>query len=237
MMKRFILALCFLTFTPGLSVISAQASDDTIDHNDRVDHYAHEEITTSEDALKAFETQNGKILDLLSADTLSDSDLETIHEISYTLEAAIDRLIQSKFSDAGRLNLVDEAVQALHYASENHDEPAVREWFPKLQAAIESLEEKNMAAQPQEKGVYEIVIKDHTFTPDTLHVPAGEKIKLIVHNQDPTPEEFESDDFRREKIIPGNSKGTIFVSPLKPGKYHFFGEFNLDKANGYLIAE
>jgi len=88
-----------------------------------------------------------------------------------------------------------------------------------------------------EEGVYELRIKDHIFTPDELRVPAGEKFKIVVYNDDPTPEEFESDDFRREKIIAGNSKATINVGPLEPGKYHFFGEFNLDKANGYLYAE
>lgn len=84
---------------------------------------------------------------------------------------------------------------------------------------------------------YNIVIKDHKFTPDEIRAPAGQKIKLVVDNQDPTPEEFESDDFRREKIIAGNSKATIFVGPLEPGKYHFFGEFNLDSANGTLYVE
>jgi hypothetical protein len=88
-----------------------------------------------------------------------------------------------------------------------------------------------------ETPVFEIVIKDHKIEPTELAVPAGVKIKLRVHNQDPTPEEFESHDFNREKIINGNSKATIFVGPLKPGKYHYFGEFNADTANAYIIAE
>ncbi len=89
----------------------------------------------------------------------------------------------------------------------------------------------------EKKGFYEIFIKDHKFTPETFTVPAGEKIKLIIHNQDPTPEEFESHDLNREKIILGNKKATIFVGPLKAGKYHYFGEFNMDTANGYIIAK
>lgn len=88
-----------------------------------------------------------------------------------------------------------------------------------------------------DKPTYEIIIKDHRFSPEEITVPAGQKIKLKVHNQDPTPEEFESHDMSREKIISGNSKATIFVGPLEPGRYHFFGEFNLDTANGYIIAE
>ncbi len=98
-------------------------------------------------------------------------------------------------------------------------------------------EDKTAETVVEKKEFYEIFIKDHKFTPETLKVPAGEKIKLIIHNQDPTPEEFESHDLNREKIIGGNKKATIFIGPLKPGKYHYFGEFNMDTANGYIIAE
>lgn len=84
---------------------------------------------------------------------------------------------------------------------------------------------------------FDIVIKDHKFTPETIEVPAGQKVKLKVINQDVTPEEFESHDLNREKIINGNSKATIFIGPLKPGRYHYFGEFNADSANGYIVAK
>lgn len=88
-----------------------------------------------------------------------------------------------------------------------------------------------------ERPTYDIIIKNHMFEPAEITVPAGEKIKLKIHNQDATPEEFESHDMNREKIIGGNSKAIIFVGPLKPGKHHFFGEFNMDTANGYIIAQ
>ena len=88
-----------------------------------------------------------------------------------------------------------------------------------------------------EKPSYEISIENHRFSPAELVVPAGEKIKLIVNNLDATPEEFESHDFGREKIIPGKSSATIFVGPLDPGTYNYFGEFNMDTAKGVIIAE
>ena len=84
---------------------------------------------------------------------------------------------------------------------------------------------------------FTIVIKDHTFTPATLEVPAGQKIKLVVDNQDATPEEFESHDLMREKVINGNSKGVVFIGPLEPGKYSYFGEFNMDTALGTIVAK
>lgn len=82
-----------------------------------------------------------------------------------------------------------------------------------------------------------LVIKDHRFVPAEIKVPAGKKIKLIVDNQDATPEEFESHELNREKVIPGKSKSPIFIGPLSPGKYPFFGEFNAETARGIIIAE
>ncbi len=85
--------------------------------------------------------------------------------------------------------------------------------------------------------VVDLTIKDHRFQPEAVTIPAGEKVKLMVHNQDATPEEFESYELNREKIIPGHSKAVIFVGPLEPGEYPFFGEFNQATAQGRVIAE
>ncbi len=87
------------------------------------------------------------------------------------------------------------------------------------------------------QDTYTIVIKDHRLIPPVLEVPAGKKIKLLVDNQDPTPEEFESHSLNREKIIPGSSKATIFIGPLKPGTYEIFGEFHQATAQGRIVAK
>ncbi len=84
---------------------------------------------------------------------------------------------------------------------------------------------------------YVIVIKEHRMNPAELQIPAGQKIKLIVDNQDATPEEFESHVLNREKIIPGNSKATLFIGPLKPGIYEYFGDFNQATAQGKIVAK
>lgn len=84
---------------------------------------------------------------------------------------------------------------------------------------------------------YGIVIKDHHFEPAELRVPVGEKIRLVIDNQDRTPEEFESHDLKREKVIPGNSRGAVMVGPLEAGTYHFVGEFHEDMAKGVIVAE
>ena len=84
---------------------------------------------------------------------------------------------------------------------------------------------------------YELIIKDHQFSPKALQVPAGKKIKLIIKNEDATAEEFESYDLNREKIVAGNSKITVFIGPLKPGRYQYFGEFHQETAQGIIIAK
>ena len=84
---------------------------------------------------------------------------------------------------------------------------------------------------------FEITIRDHRFEPAELSVPANVKFKLVVKNEDPAAEEFESYELNREKIIAGKSKAVIFLGPLKPGKYKFFGEFNQKTAQGSLKAE
>lgn len=85
--------------------------------------------------------------------------------------------------------------------------------------------------------VIEIRIKDHLFFPSEVEVPADTKIRLVINNLDPTPEEFESYELNREKVIAGNSKAVIFIGPLKPGSYPFFGEFYPKTAQGRILAK
>lgn len=92
-------------------------------------------------------------------------------------------------------------------------------------------------AHAAESDAFNIVIKDHIFTPSEITVPAGKKILLNIDNQDPTPEEFESHELHREKIIKGNSKAVIAIGPLEKGEYKFVGEFNEKTAKGVIKAE
>jgi heme/copper-type cytochrome/quinol oxidase subunit 2 len=82
-----------------------------------------------------------------------------------------------------------------------------------------------------------LVIKNHRFEPVELKVPANQRVRLTVHNQDSTPEEFESHALNREKVVPPGAKVVIFVGPLKPGRYDFYGEYNEATAKGAVVAE
>ena len=90
------------------------------------------------------------------------------------------------------------------------------------------------AAEPPEVP---LVIRNHRFEPAELKVPVGVRVKLVVHNQDSTPEEFESHSLNREKVIPAGAKATIFIGPLQAGRYDFFGDFNQKTAQGTVVAQ
>ena len=82
----------------------------------------------------------------------------------------------------------------------------------------------------------ELIVRNHHFVPAELIIPANTKVKLRVRNEDATPEEFESHELNREKVVTGKATITVYVGPLKPGRYPFFGDFHQDTAQGVLIA-
>lgn len=92
-------------------------------------------------------------------------------------------------------------------------------------------------ASANEPPEIRLVIRDHRFVPAELKVPAHTKIKLVVVNEDATPEEFESHELNREKVVTGRGTIPVYVGPLKPGRYPFFGEFHAETAQGALIAQ
>lgn len=85
---------------------------------------------------------------------------------------------------------------------------------------------------------YILVIKNHKYVPAQLTIPANQRIMLTVENQDPTVEEFESYDLNREKVVQGNDgKIKVFIGPLIPGKYKFFGDYHQSTAQGVIIVK
>ncbi len=82
-----------------------------------------------------------------------------------------------------------------------------------------------------------LVIKNHRFEPAEVRVPANQRVRLTISNQDNSAEEFESHALNREKIIPAGAKVVIFIGPLQAGRYAFFGEYNEASAKGTVIAE
>jgi plastocyanin len=81
-----------------------------------------------------------------------------------------------------------------------------------------------------------ITIKDRHFAPAEVPVPAGQKVKLIVKNEDKTTSEFESVDFHREKVVQAGGQITVLVGPLDPGRYEFFDDFH-PASRGHLVVK
>ena len=109
----------------------------------------------------------------------------------------------------------------------------MRHWIAALLAAPLVFAAPAFAAD----GEFTLVINDHKFQPETLEIPAGKKVTIIVENKDSSAEEFESRDLKIEKVIGGGKTGKVNVGPLKPGEYKFVGEFHEETAKGTLIAK
>lgn len=75
---------------------------------------------------------------------------------------------------------------------------------------------------------YVITLKDHQFTPQTLVLPAKQKIKLTIKNEQTSPAEFESSDLSREKVVGPGSQIIVNLGPLDAGDYKYFDDFHRD---------
>jgi plastocyanin len=97
-----------------------------------------------------------------------------------------------------------------------------------------------VAAAPAAQAADELstlTFRNHRFEPSRIEVPAGVKFKLKVHNADDTADEFESTELNREKLVAAGQTITVFLGPLQPGEYKFFGDFHQDTAQGVLVAK
>lgn len=92
-------------------------------------------------------------------------------------------------------------------------------------------------AHAQEMPSFQLTIKAGRFIPDTLEVPANTKFRLLIKNEGPGAEEFESVELRKEKVLAPGASSFLIFQPLKPGSYKFFGEFHPDTAQGRIIAK
>lgn len=84
---------------------------------------------------------------------------------------------------------------------------------------------------------YNLVLEGHRYSPAELVVPPGVRVRLVLENRDATPEEFESYALNREKVVAPSSKVVLYVGPLNPGRYEYFGDFNPDTARGWLVVK
>ena len=81
-----------------------------------------------------------------------------------------------------------------------------------------------------------LTLKDHRFSPASVTVPAGQKVRIELINQDPAVEEFDSVDLGVERDVTPHGRTSFTIGPLKPGTYSFMGELHADTAQGEIRA-
>jgi len=81
-----------------------------------------------------------------------------------------------------------------------------------------------------------LTLKNHRFTPATFTVPAGQRVRVTLINQDPATEEFDSHDLRLEEVVTPMGRISFNIGPLPAGEYSFMGEFHAATAQGKVTA-
>jgi len=84
-----------------------------------VDHYEAKPSETLEEAVANFSEYNGLLADVLAKEELTGSDMERVHELTYTLEVALAK-INATMED------LPATLESLHLASEAHNPAEVR---------------------------------------------------------------------------------------------------------------
>ncbi len=107
--------------------------------------------------------------------------------------------------------------------------------FPMYPALIRLLSLLAWPAAAADAPAASLTIRNRTFEPAELEVPAGQKVELHVHNADTAASEFESDELHREKVVPAGQEVVVFIGPLRAGRYEFFDDFN-PSARGHIVA-
>ena len=84
------------------------------DAEDRPDHYKGELVETLQQAVQKFSEYNSKLEVLLEKEKLSAAEMATVHELTYTLENALNKI-------NAELARLSETLEVVHKASETVD--------------------------------------------------------------------------------------------------------------------
>lgn len=110
-MKKMTLLVAGL-FALGLSAV--------LQAEERPDHFKGKPSETLEQAVANFSEYNGKLADLLAKDALNPHDLHQVHELTYTLENALEKI-------NAELTELAKTLEAVHVASESGDAKTTKE--------------------------------------------------------------------------------------------------------------
>ena len=83
---------------------------------------------------------------------------------------------------------------------------------------------------------FKLEMNDGKLNPTRIEVPAGQRIKIEVHNIGKGAAEFESIQLRKEKVLAPGADSFVVIAPLTPGEYKFFDDFH-QTAQGVIVAK
>lgn len=112
------LLVAFLLITVSAFAL-ADEGDDHGQDTDRAEHFEGEEAANLEEAVANLVAYNDRLEELLKQDELSAEDMNQIHNYSYTLENALQKVQEETQTVAANL-------EEVHLASERMDEETVR---------------------------------------------------------------------------------------------------------------
>ena len=91
-------------------------------------------------------------------------------------------------------------------------------------------------AQAADLPTFKLEMNDGKLNPARIEVPAGQRIKIEVHNIGKGAAEFESIQLRKEKVLAPGADSFVVIAPLEKGEYKFFDDFH-QSAQGVIVAK
>ncbi|WP_249383882.1 cupredoxin domain-containing protein [Chitinivorax sp. B] len=84
---------------------------------------------------------------------------------------------------------------------------------------------------------FKLIARNGKLEPSTLNVPAGQRFKIEIDNQNTGAIEFESLPLRQEKVLGPGAKSFVVIHPLKPGSYKYFDDYHQATSQGQIVAK
>jgi hypothetical protein len=84
--------------------------------------------------------------------------------------------------------------------------------------------------------VVRLILKDQRFTPEVITIPANQRVKIDLTNEDAAGDDFESKDLQVDKAVGALGHVSFFIGPLTPGTYAFKAEKNATTAHGKVVV-
>lgn len=109
--SRLLIGLCAL----GIGSFGLAHGDDS----NRPDHFKGKPANTLEEAVGNFSEYNSKLAAIVAKDELSPLDMHEVHQLTYTLENALEKI-------RAELATLAETLEAVHVASEHADVATVK---------------------------------------------------------------------------------------------------------------